>query len=43
MQLICDYITSNEIDFNIKESIKEGKIKVLISYPNFIIVNFLVI
>lgn len=34
-KLICDYITSNEIDFNIKESIKKEKIKVLICLSNF--------
>lgn len=34
-KLICDYITNNETEFNIKESTKEGKIKVLIWLSNF--------
>jgi len=28
--LICDYILAEELEFNIKESTKEGKIKILV-------------
>ncbi|MGN6709752.1 MAG: hypothetical protein ACTHKF_10435, partial [Candidatus Nitrosocosmicus sp.] len=29
-QIICDYIITEQTEFNIKESTKEGKIKVLV-------------
>jgi hypothetical protein len=33
---ICDYILSDQISFNIKESTKEGKIKVLVWLSEFL-------
>lgn len=33
-KIICDYITNDQIEYNIKESTKEGKIKVLIWLSN---------
>ncbi|MGN6560300.1 MAG: hypothetical protein ACTHJ2_07220 [Candidatus Nitrosocosmicus sp.] len=35
-QLICDYILTEQTEFNIKESTKEGKIKVLVWLSNFL-------
>ena len=35
-RLICDYILSEQISFNIKESIKEGKIKILVWLSEFL-------
>jgi hypothetical protein len=34
-RLICDYILTEQTEFNIKESTKEGKIKVLVWLSNF--------
>jgi hypothetical protein len=34
--VICDYILAEQTDINIKESTKEGKIKVLIWVPNYL-------
>ena len=34
-QLICDYILTEQTEFNIKESTKEGKIKILVWLSNF--------
>lgn len=33
--IICDYITAEVTEINIKQSTKEGKIKILIWLPNF--------
>jgi hypothetical protein len=33
-QLICDYILTEQTEFNIKESTKEGKIKVIVWLSN---------
>ncbi|MGN6822208.1 MAG: hypothetical protein ACTHJ7_05475, partial [Candidatus Nitrosocosmicus sp.] len=35
-QIICDYIITEQTEFNIKESTKEGKIKVLVWLSNFL-------
>jgi hypothetical protein len=35
-EAICDYILSEQISFNIKESTKEGKIKVLVWLSEFL-------
>ena len=35
--VICDYIIAEQIDLNIKESTKEGKIKVLIWLSNYLV------
>ena len=34
-QLICDYILVEQTEFNIKDSTREGKIKVLVWLSNF--------
>ncbi|MRN41698.1 MAG: hypothetical protein FIO02_11750 [Nitrosopumilales archaeon] len=34
--VICDYLLAEQIDMNIKESTKEGKIKVLIWLSNYL-------
>src|SRR5690242_7951998 len=35
-QIICDYIITEQTEFNINESTKEGKIKVLVWLSNFL-------
>ncbi|MGN6622533.1 MAG: hypothetical protein ACTHKK_00135 [Candidatus Nitrosocosmicus sp.] len=35
-QIICDYLITEQTEFNIKESTKEGKIKVLVWLSNFL-------
>jgi hypothetical protein len=34
-KIICDYIIAEQNEINIKESTKEGKIKVLVDFINF--------
>lgn len=35
-EYICDYILSEQVSFNIKESTKEGKIKILVWLSEFL-------